>query len=343
MALDERAREISLQLSAFSPQPLKIARLGEAFISGVRSGQIASVEGLLKSASPALLSLELFGLALFRLDLRLEDLHEAGLLAPYDLQVEPEVALLELGVITPLPSGQSNDQQNDQSNASPSGQPSEERAHLTRRFGSSLLLRPAPQSEFGWLIEEVLPVNADGSLRPGDPTDDLILKTHQGYQPLPLRAEKLDPVELLFLSGMQNQIGRFNLEEFFNAVRLWRDFVALGVPEGEQHSGEWAAAVEYLLTVFDFHQAEAEVIAERYGVSSEAVTDRARELAAALQVTQFDDRYSIHPDPIAHYRELFGELGIDPRRDEEVRRQSAQAVFDTVEVPPDDDTFFGPG
>ena len=299
------------------------AKLGESLIAAVRAGQTEKVAGWLVPGSSAALALEIFGLELFRLDLRLDDRRENGQLAPYDLQIEQEAALLELGVVTALP-------------AQEGGRP-----HLTRLYGSSLLLRPAVDSEFGWLVEDLLPVNSDGQLRPTEPADARIIKIHQGHSPLPLRRDKLDEIEIRFLEQMQGQPGRFNLEEQFNAVRLWRDFKTT---ESDLNGPEWAAAVEYLITIFDYHAAEAEELAHRYQISPENLTDGARELAATLGVTQFDDRYSIHPDPIAHYRELFGELGINPQRDEQLRLTAERnKVFDQVEVPPDDDDFWGPG
>jgi hypothetical protein len=315
------------EANGFSGGPqaaLQAAKLGENLIAAVRAGQQEKIAGWLAPGSTAALALEIFGLGLFRLDLRLDDPRENGQLAPYDLQIEQEIALLELGVVTALPAQEG------------------ERPHLTRLYGSSLLLSPALESEFGWLIEDILPVNADGQLRATDPADALILKTHQGYSPLPLRRDNLDKTEIRFLEQMQNQPGRFNLEEQFNAVRLWRDFKA--AESGLTNRPEWAAAVEYLITIFDYHAAEAEELAPRYQISAESLTDSAREVAATLGVTQFDDRYSIHPDPIAHYRQLFGELGINPHRDEQLRLTAERSkVFDRVEVPPDDDDFWGPG
>ncbi len=296
--------------------PQAIAGLGARLVAGVRAGAIEEVAGLLLPNSPAALALELFGLTLFRLDLRLDDPRENGQLAPYDLQLDTETAWLELGRVN------------------------RQADHLTRLFGSGLVLRPASESEIGWLIEEILPLNADGQFRDEDDFDRRILETHQGFHPLPLRLEKLDEIESIFLEQMQTKPGHFNLEELFNAVRLWRDYRAVAsalIPDPA-----WAAAIEYLISLFDYHTADLEDFARRYAVTSEAVTDHAREIAQTLRVTQFDDKYSIHADPIAHYRELFGELGIDPSRDEKVRlAASRNQIFDSVEVPPDDEDFWG--
>src|SRR5437764_6452187 len=78
------------------------ARLGEALVLAVRQSNLALVEQLVAPGSAAGWSVRLFGLGLLRLDLRLDDPREQGQLKPYDLQIEPGVALLELGVIRPL-------------------------------------------------------------------------------------------------------------------------------------------------------------------------------------------------------------------------------------------------
>lgn len=321
-------------LSAVQLAAQEAARLGEALVLAVRQSNLALVEQLVAPGSPAGWSVYLFGLGLLRLDLRLADRREQGQLKPYDLQIEPEAALLELGVIQPLDA------------AEPANSP--ERPHLTRLFGSSLVLRQASASEYGWLVEEVLPINSNGRLDPADPTDLNIMEVHRGEAALPLRLEKLNPVEKLFLTRLQGQAGRFNLEELYNAVRLWQDFRARLSPEeldsvDRANPAEWAAGVEYLITLFDYHQADQDELSQAYGVKAESITDRARELAFTLKVTQFDDRYSIHPDPVGHYRALFGELGINPKRDEKLLAALQKNVFDSIEVPPDDDTFFGPG
>ncbi len=314
---------------------LEAARLGEALVLAVRQGQSGLVETLVAPESAAGWSVRLFGLALLRLDLRLDDPREQNQLKPYDLQIEPGMALLELGVISTLEVGREE---------TPA-----ERPHLTRLFGSSLALRQAPGSEYGWLVEEVLPANSNGQLRPNDPTDAQIIAVHQGKTALPLRLETLDEVEKLFLGKMQGQAGKFNLEELYNAARLWQDFLKdSGADElsfiKSQAPAEWAGGVEYLITVFDYHQADPDELGVLYGITAETLTDHARELAFTLKVTQFDDRYSIHPDPVGHYRALFGELGINPKRDDKLMEARRKNIFNSIEeVPSDDDTFFGPG
>lgn len=300
------------------------ARRGEEFVAAVRTSNLAAIQTMLAPNSAAAYLLEMFGLALFRLDLRLDEPEEKNRLTPYDLQIEGQVALLELGVLEPL-----------------EVEGAEQHGHLRRLFGSSLLL----SFDQDWRITEVLPFNSEGELNPQNPTDQKIIETHQGKIPLPLQYSTIDNTEGLFLDRMQDQAGRFNLEELLNALRLWRDFKAKTVTMRRLpgNSKAWAGAVEYLISLFDYHEAESKILAKRYGTDSEAILQRARELTQTLNVTQFDDRYSIHPDPIAHYRTLFGELGVNPERDERVRlAREQEKVFDTIEVPPDDDDFFGP-
>ncbi|NWJ97710.1 MAG: hypothetical protein HXX20_18170 [Chloroflexi bacterium] len=294
------------------------AQQSEKFVASVRSNDITAIRALLAPASVAFYLLEIFGLALFRLDLRLDDPQEAGQLAPYDLQIEGEVALLELGVLEPLKIEGVEDHQH---------------SHLRRLFGSSLLLHFNQE----WQIAEVLPFNSNSTLNPQNPTDKLILETHQGKKRLPLQLANLDETEQCFLKKMLKQAGRFNLEEAVNALRLWRDFKVKNVTPPNGKAKSWAAGVEYLITLFDFHQVELKTLVVRYTTGSTAILDQARELAQTLNVTQFDDRYSIHPDPIAHYRTLFGEIGV------EQNKPKRNQVFDTIEeVPLDDEDFWGP-
>lgn len=308
---------------------LAAAVLGEALILALRARNGVEIEKILRPGGPAWLAFDIFGEEIFRLWLRLDDPQEQGLLAPYDLQIEGEVALLELGVVHRL--------------QPEVGETTPERSHLSRVFGSGILLTAQPQAAHGWLIEEVFPVNADGQLHQDNATDNRILAIVQGRAALPLREDRLDPIERAVLHAMQNQVGKFLLEELYNVIRLWRDFQAVWPEEAATNAPlRWAAGLEYLITVFDYHHANAEEIASRYKVDSEDVTDAAREIAAVLRVTQFDDRYSIHPDPVSHYRTLFQELGINPKRDDEVAQANLNKVFDFVEVPPDDETFFGP-
>lgn len=301
------------------------AQLGNDFIEAARQGNSEALAAMLEPGSTAALLFEMFGAAIFQIDLRLEDAQEQNQLAPYDFQIEDNVGLLELGVLKPL-----------ENNGAEDGRP-----HFRRIFGSSLLLSLNGDGQ-SWCIADLLPVNSDGKLDIEQAIDRQIMAVHRGEQVLPLRLNRLDPVEKSLLLGMQKRTGKYNLEEMVNALRLWRDFKArrgstlLAMPQS------WAAGAEYLISLFDFGQADAEALGLAYLTEAETVENCAREIAQNLRANQFDDRYSLHPDPVGHYQTLFKELGISPERDEKVQSSSQQKVFDSIEVPPDDTDFFGP-
>ncbi len=316
---DEKATDLNQLAQA-------AADLGVRLIVAARNEDAAALTQFFEPGSGAALLTELFGPKLVQVDLRLADAREQGQLTPYDFQLEGAVGLLELGVLEQLAVGET----------AGDGQP-----HLRRVFGSALLLHLNPAGD-GWLVADLLPVNSDGALDPTQASDNQILAVHRGEMLLPLQLARLDPVEKGLLTGMQKRHSHFNLEEMVNALRMWRDFKAqrgstlLAMPQS------WAAGVEYLITLFDFGEAEAELLAQAYNVETEEVENCAREIAQSLRANQFDDRYSLHPDPVQHYRALFKELGVQPERDEAISRAQGQKVFDSVEVPPDDQDFFGP-
>jgi hypothetical protein len=310
------------------------ARLGVDFIAAVRHDFEAAVRALLVEDSPAKLAFDMFGTRLFRLDLRLDDPEEVNRLAPIDLQIDPQMALLELAVVVPLEQGE---------------------GHLKRLFGSGLLLQPA-DNEYGWLVLDVIPVNSDGGFREGNTLDEQILAVHQGRENLPLQTSGLSKVEQKFLSVMQSQNARFNLEELFNALRLWRGFTAAltvekspqskkTVQAWERYPNSWAAAVEYLITLFDYFEVDEDALVKRYRTTATLVSNRYQEIAQTLNVTQFDDRYSIHPDPVTHYKSLFDDIGIDYRNKKQLRDDLLKGgIFNQVApIPEDDEDFFGPG
>jgi hypothetical protein len=296
------------------------AQLGAEFIEAVWARHLPSLQRLVLPDSPAAMQLELFGDELFRVGLRLNDPREKGQLAPFEFQAEGEIGLLEVGVLEPLTEGE---------------------GHFRSLLGSSLLLRLQPGDS--WLVEELIPVNTGKGFNPDDPADAIILEVYQGKRALPLQTANLDPVEQLFLASMPAQDGRFNIQELLNAVRLWRDFKGKKPDYKPGKAHIWAAAVEYLINLYDYFKAEEAEIARHYSTTTPAMLRRVRELAQTLNATQFDDRYSIHPDPIAHYREVFAEIGGRFNQEEMAKAaRQFQEVFNTIEVPPDDVDFFGP-
>lgn len=305
------------------------AVLGSEFIDAAKRGEAATLDTFFEAGSTAHLQFQIFGLPLVRLDLRLDDEREQGRLAPYDLQIEDTIGLLELGVLEAFV-GEDLSENNT----------TEERQHLRRIFGSSLLLGLNSNKD-GWRVVDILPVNSDGTLDLEDEADKHIAAAHRGEKVLELQTANLDEVEKQFLTSMQQQGGKFNLEEMVNAVRLWRDFNNRGDLSIAAEEPAWAAGVEFLITLFDYNKVDIAQIAAQYKLQVEAIEDCAREIAQNLNVSQFDDRYSLHPDPISHYKALFRELGVNPEKDDERKRKLDQ-VFDTVEVPPDDTDFYGP-
>ncbi len=312
--------QLNRGLTGKRAQAKAAAQLGAEFIEAVRAQHLPSLSRLILPGSPAAMQQELFGGELFRVGLRLDDPREKGQLAPFEFQAEGEIGLLEVGVLEPLAEGQ---------------------GHLRCIYGSSLLLRLQPGDS--WLLEELIPVNTGKGFNPADPADRLILEVYQGKRAIPLQTANLDRVEQLFLASMQNQDGHFNIQELLNAIRLWRDFKGKKPDYKSGKAQIWAAAVEYLISLYDYFKVDEAEVARHYSTTTPAMLRRVRELAQTLNATQFDDRYSIHPDPIAHYREVFAELGGRFNQEEMAKaaRQFGQ-VFNTVEVPPDDADFFGP-
>ena len=292
-------------------QAQAVAHIGAEFVLAVRTEAIDSINEMLLPGSPAALQFEIFGANLFGIALRLNDPSEQGQLAPFEFETQGNTGLLVLGVLEPL------------------------------SIGASLFLQQ--QLSGDWLILEVLPGKPYAPLEPNVPAERAILDYYQGYASLPLLQEKLDPVERLFLKYMQGRDGLFNLEELLNAFRLWRDFRKKSGSGLKGSSASYAAAVEYLISLFDHFQVEGASVAKRYATSLSALQGRARLISQTLNATQFDDRYSIHPDPVAHYRQVFEDIGgrFNQHEMEEASNKYAE-VFDTVEVSPDDTDFFGP-
>lgn len=287
------------------------ARIGAAFVAAVRVGAIDPLKDMLLPGSSAAMQLEIFGATLFRIALRLDNPCEQGQLAPVEFEMQGNTSLLELGI-------------------SPGA-----------TLAASLFLQNQPSG--AWLILEVLPGTPGAPLNPNESADCAVLNYYQGYASLPLLEGNLDPVERFFLKEMQGREGLFNLDELLNAFRLWRDFRKKSGSVLKGSSASYAAAVEYLISLFDRFQVEGATVAKRYSTTVSAMQGRARLIAHALNATQFDDRYSIHSDPIAHYRQVFEDIGGRFNQHEmEKAAQKYAGVFNTVEVSPDDTDFFGP-
>jgi hypothetical protein len=124
-----------------------------------------------------------------------------------------------------------------------------------------------------------------------------------------LGREPLDEVEELFVEGMERS--SFGVPEIVRAVRMWREFKGRANPR--YHRPEtYAAAVEYIMMLFGFYGDSQSTIAERYGVSASSISSNWREIESTLALSQFDGRYSVHPDPGAPLEAMLRQRGEKP-------------------------------
>ena len=257
----------------------ELAERSETFLDGLKDGQLGS--DMLADNSTAAVAHDLFELRLFGLVLRLDEAEREGLvLRPYDVQIEARVAMLELGAFA-------------------ADEP-------MRRWGAGLLYLHTPD---GWRLADVLPIGAGGMLNPDDPAEAPIIAAYRTIGTLPIDSDGLDAVERALVAGMADD-SAFNLEELVNGIRLWRDYIRRG---GMTNGAPalWAAGIAYLIGLFDRRTVSYADTAAHYRVSADGVSRRARELADTLNATQFDDRYATRADPVAHYAEVFGEIGVN--------------------------------
>jgi len=121
------------------------------------------------------------------------------------------------------------------------------------------------------------------------------------------RTQQLDDVESLFVPYMQ-EVG-FGLWELTSALRLWRDFKKKANPSYRK-PGVYAAAVEYAMVLFGFYEGSQAEIGEAYGVSGGTVGTKFQEIERALNLYQYDERYSQMEDPSAPLRALWKQIGV---------------------------------
>lgn len=129
------------------------------------------------------------------------------------------------------------------------------------------------------------------------------------YQLKRLGKEPLDEVEELFVKGMGES--NFGVPEIVRAVRLWREFKGMAAPS-HYRPPVYAAAMEYIMVLFGFYGDSQTAIGERYGVSAASISARWREIEAALGLSQFDSRYSVHADPGAPLEAMLRQRGEEP-------------------------------
>jgi hypothetical protein len=124
-----------------------------------------------------------------------------------------------------------------------------------------------------------------------------------------LGREPLDEVEELFVEGMERS--SFGVPEIVRAVRMWREFKGRADPLYHRPA-TYAAAVEYIMVLFGFYGDSQSTIAERYGVSASSISSKWREIESTLALSQFDGRYSVHPDPGAPLEAMLRQRGEKP-------------------------------
>jgi len=124
-----------------------------------------------------------------------------------------------------------------------------------------------------------------------------------------LGSEPLDQVETLFVEGMEDS--EFGVPEIIRAVRLWRQFKESASPTYRRPE-VYAAAVEYVMTLFGFYGDSQVQIAERYGVSPSSVSSKWQKIERTLSLSQFDRRYSVYEDPGAGLEAMLRQQGVDP-------------------------------
>jgi len=176
-----------------------------------------------------------------------------------------------------------------------------------------------------WKVSDVNPAPLDDPVTVNKAQDTLkrVVEQGQGANPLwfpwgvltgafqlkRLGEESLDEVEELFVEGMGES--GFGLPEIVRAVRLWRDFAPGGDP-GRHRAEVYAAAVEYIMVLFGFYGDSQAAIAEQYGVSASSISATWRKIESALELSQFDPRYSVHPDPGASLEAMLRQRAEEP-------------------------------
>lgn len=198
----------------------------------------------------------------------------------------------------------------------------EGRARYDPRRVSTVKLQ---RREGNWRISDVNPAPLDHQISVSE-AQELLARAMQegrGAEPLVfpwgvitgafqlkrLGSEPLDQVERLFVEGMEHS--EFGVPEIIRAVRLWREFKERASPTYRRPE-VYAAAVEYVMTLFGFYGDSQVRIAERYGVSPASISSKWHEIERALSLSQFDRRYSVDEDPGVGLEAMLRQQGVDP-------------------------------
>jgi hypothetical protein len=295
---DTAEEEVSEQLPIYAWETSPVVRELVGALKGLNEGALAR---LLMPESEAEWAFRLFGMGplLFLLFMHLEG---EEFVMPRFARCGPEEVLVEVGWVT--------------------GVDEEGRARYDPRRVSTVRLQ---RHEDGWRISDVSPGPLDRHISMLEAHELLARAMHEGRHAEPLGfpwgvltgafqlkrmgREPLDQVETLFVKGMERS--EFGVPEIIRAVRLWREFKERGSPTYRRPE-VYAAAVEYVMTLFGFCGDSQVQIAERYGVSPSSVSSKWQEMERALSLSQFDRRYSVHEDPGAGLEAMLRQQGVEP-------------------------------
>jgi hypothetical protein len=289
---------VSDQLPSYAQHASAVVR---ELVGALKELDEEAIARLLMPESEAEWAFRLFGMGplLFLLFMHLEC---EEFVMPRFARRGPEEVLAEVGWVT--------------------GVDEEGRARYDPRRVSTVKLQ---RYEGGWRISSVSPAPLDHQI-PVLEAQELLARAVQegrGAEPLGfpwgvltgafqlkrLGSEPLDQVERLFVEGMEHS--QFGVPEIVRAMRLWRQFKERASPTCRRPE-VYAAAVEYVMTLFGFYGDSQVQIAERYGVSPSSVSGKWHEIERTLSLSQFDPRYSVHEDPGAGLEAVLRQQGVDP-------------------------------
>jgi hypothetical protein len=289
---------VSDQLPSYAQQASPVVRELVGALKELDEGAIAR---LLVPESEAEWAFRIFGVGplLFLLFMHLEC---EEFVLPRFARRGPQEVLAEVGWVT--------------------GVDEEGRARYDPRRVSTVKLQ---RREGNWRISDVNPAPLDHQISVSE-AQELLARAMQegrGAEPLVfpwgvitgafqlkrLGSEPLDQVERLFVEGMEHS--EFGVPEIIRAVRLWREFKERASPTYRRPE-VYAAAVEYVMTLFGFYGDSQVRIAERYGVSPASISSKWHEIERALSLSQFDRRYSVDEDPGVGLEAMLRQQGVDP-------------------------------
>jgi hypothetical protein len=289
---------VSDQLPSYAQQASPVVRELVGALKELDEGAIAR---LLVPESEAEWAFRIFGVGplLFLLFMHLEC---EEFVLPRFARRGPQEVLAEVGWVT--------------------GVDEEGRARYDPRRVSTVKLQ---RYEGGWRISNVSPGPLDHQISVAEAQQLLARAMQEGrgaeplvfpwgvitgaFQVKRLGSEPLDQVERLFVEGMEHS--EFGVPEIIRAVRLWREFKERASPIYRTPE-VYAAAVEYVMTLFGFYGDSQVRIAGRYGVSPASISSKWHEIERALSLSQFDRRYSVDEDPGVGLEAMLRQQGVEP-------------------------------